>query len=352
MGLRDFAYDAIVPLRGAPLWLVAIVTPLSGIAQAAGIFGLPLLLILVSWVWAYGYMMVEATAEGLPPPVLSIERTNPWHEPRAFVPLLVVLLAGWLGAGAPAAAGPTLALTAAAAGLVLLPAGLALLATGCGLGRALWPPALIAVVLGIGLRYIAVLALGAAYLAAIALAARTLPLILVGALGQVALYSFGAALGGSLYRRRHAVDLDVAVAPEHAIDRAAASASREGEAVASEIYMMLRVRRDDAAWQVAETWLGKTPTDPTPCRWLRDRAVAWGEPRFADRVGGLLVSRLVARSRFGEAIGAIEACWARNGRLAPHTAAESAALQAAATRMGHAATAARLADEAVQDTRR
>ncbi len=349
MSLRDFAYDAVAPLRGPPLVLVLLVTPLTALAQVAGMFGVPLLAILAGWVWSYTYLIIEATAEGLDSPVLSIERTNPWHEPRALVPPLVALIAGWIASGHAPAVGTALATAVAMTSLLLLPASLALLAAGSGLARAFWPPALFAVIGGLGLRYAALLLLGGGYLAALALLWKRLPQLPVLALCQLALYSFGAALGRSLYRRRHALDLDPQAAPEQQRDRAAAHASREADAVSGSIYVQLRVRRDTEAWLAAVAWLDLTPGDPTPCRWLRDQALAWGEPRFVNRLDNLLVTRLVAAGRLGEAIGTIEGSWARGDTPGPRPIAESRALLAAATRMGHAETAARLARDLVQD---
>jgi hypothetical protein len=234
----------------------------------------------------------------------------------------------------------------------LLPASVALLALGCGLPRALWPPALIGVATGLGTRYIVVLLVGGIYGGCLALLAYRAPSFVVIALGQLALYSFGALLGRSLHRRRDALGLDAVGAPERGEDRLAALAGRDAEALSAQLYALLRVRREVEAWNAAETWLGRSPRDPTPCRWLRDRALAWGETRFADRLDGLLLARLIAARRFGEAVATVEQCWSRGGTLASQSAPARAALVAAATRMGHEATVARLAALPVQDTQR
>jgi hypothetical protein len=348
MALREFAYDAIAPLRGPPLVLVLVVTPLTVLAQSASMFGLPLLMILAGWIWSYTFLIVEALAEGLQVPVLSIERTNPWHEPRALVPPLLVLAVGWV-ATVPAGRPQALVLIVAALLAALMPASLALLAAGCGLGRALWPPALVAVVLGLGTRYLGILLVGVIYTAALATLGRRMPALVLVAAGQLALYSFGSLLGRSLFRRREALGLDAIAAPERDHDRAAALSDREAEALATRIYGLLRVKRETEAWHDVETWLERKPADPTPCRWLRDRALAWSESRFADRLDGVLVMRLVAAGRLGEAVATVEACWSRGGTLASQSAPALAALIDAAARMGHESTAARLAQSSVQD---
>jgi len=349
MALREFAYDAIAPLRGPPLVLALVAAPLIALANSASMFGVPLLVILAGWIWSYTFLIVESLAEGLEVPVLSIERTNPWHEPRALVPPLIVLAVGWAVTG-PLGGSRTLALILAALLAALLPASLALLAAGCGLGRALWPPALIDVAFGLGTRYLGILMVGGLYAATLAMLGPGIPTILLVAAGQLALYSFGELLGRSLHRRREALGLDAIAAPERGHDRAAALAAQEADALATEVYGLLRVKRETEAWRAVETWLGRTPADPTPCRWLRDRALAWGESRFADRIDGVLVSRLVAAGRLGEAVATVEACWSRGGTLASQSAPARAALLNAATRLGHAGTAARLAEVPVQDS--
>lgn len=350
MLLGEIAYDATIPLRGPPLWLVAVVVLLGGFAAQAGLFGLPLGVIVLGWIWAYAFLLLEATAEGLPAPVLSIERTNPWHEPRAFAPLLALAIAGWAATHA-GTWGPGLTVAILAIGLALLPACLALMATGCGVVRAFSPSSLLHVVAGLGLRYVALLGLGLLYALAITRISTFLPAWICGGFSLLALYSFTCALGGAVYRRRAHLDFDALAAPEKAENRAATQAGRKADRVAAEIYALLRVRRDDEAWAVATRWLGAAPEDPIPCQWLRDRALLWSEPRFADRLDDLLVTRLVARSRLGEAIATVEANWRRGGTLPPRRTAECAALQAAAARMGHPETAERLRRDSVQDER-
>ncbi len=351
MALREFAYDAIGPLRGPPLYLVLVVTPLTGLANAAGMFGVPLLAILAGWIWSYAFLIVESLAEGQDVPVVSIERTNPWHEPRALAPPLLVLGAGWV-ASVGGGVSQSVAAIAAIVLAALLPASVALLATGCGLGRALWPPALLSVAGGLGLRYVGILLVGSLYGTALGLLGPRAPSLLVVAAGQLALYSLGALLGRSLHRRREALELDPIAAPERAHDRTAALAGQDAERLATEMYGLLRVRRDTEAWSLAEDWLALAPADPTPCRWLRDRALAWGEARFADRLDAELVARLVSARRLGEAVATVEACWSRGGTLASQSAPTLAALASAATRMGHSSTASRLAALPVLDTPR
>lgn len=341
MSLADFVHDALAPLRGPPAWLVLVVTPLYWLAGMAGMVGIPLLAVLGGWVWTYTFLMIEATAHGLPPPVLSIEKTSPWHEPRALFPLLVALIVGWAMARLGGNASPAAIVALVALAVILMPASFAVLSIEDGIARALWPPALLRVVVGLGPRYLALLALGAVYAVLLAVLARHLPVILMAALAQFALFSCAAALGRSLYRRRDALALEAWQAPERDEQRAALAAGRRAETVATEIYGLLRAKQGAEAAARADAWLATEGASPDACRWLRDRALEWDEQRLANRLDGALLSRLVALRRLGEALAVLEGCWQRGGTPAL-TPAEVDALLAVAERAGQDDAVARL----------
>jgi len=339
------ARGALRPLAGPPLALVAVTTVLFALAVAAGLIGLPLLLLALSWVWTYAFLLVSAVAHGLPLPVLAIESANPWHEPRPLLQLLLLAgaasLAGFLGThlGAWAAIG------VGAFALLTLPASLALLAVEGSTARAVWPPALLRIAAGLGAHYALLLALGALYCAALAAVAPRLPPAALFALAQFLLYSLATTLGSALYARRHELGLEAWQAPEHDRERAQRSADRERAAWADAIYGLLRARRPADAWTQASAWLAQHGRDPGDLRWLRARALEWGEARFADRVGDDLVARLVALGRRGEALAEVEACWARGGTVNLPDYRDRDALEAAAREAGRDASLARLRAE-------
>ena len=332
-------------VAGPPLALIAVTTLLLWLARAAGLFGLPLALVSLSWVWAYGYLLVVATARGQPLPVLTIESTNPWHEPRPLALLAVVGLALVAGRalamrlGAPALVGAALVV------LLTSPAALALLAVEGDGWRVLSPPALVRVAAGLGTRYLGLLALALGYAALLATLAARLPFVVLAATAQLMWLSVAAALGTSLYVRRNELGLEAWEAPERAATRAAREAERERDAFATEIYGLLRARRGPTAWRHAGEWLARGGRDPDQYRWLRDRALLWGESTFADRLGDELVSRLLALGRRGEALGEIEDCWRRGGRYVADDHRDRDVLEATARELGRTATHARLRAE-------
>ena len=73
MNLRLLGY-LLLPSRPAALMLIAVLTLGFALCGSAGIFGVPMFLVLASWLCIYGYVLLEHVAHGArEPPVLSIE---------------------------------------------------------------------------------------------------------------------------------------------------------------------------------------------------------------------------------------------------------------------------------------
>ena len=333
---------ALRAVSGPPLILTAVVSVLATIAGAAGWFGFALYGVLVSWVWAYTYTLIDYSAHGRPAPVLSIEMTNPWHEPRPLLQVVLLAAVGsfayWLWSQGAEVAGVAVALAA----LALVPASLAVLAVEGHIGRAVWPPALLAVARGIGWRYLALVVATCLGAAAVAALAPHLPSILFYALVQIACYSFATALGGALYERRLHLGLEAWETPERDSARMSAADERRRDTAADEIYALARIGRRTDALRNLSAALGPAPVDPAVYRWYRDRAARWEDRSIAARLTGELVGRLLALGRRGEALLEVESWWRLGREFEPGTARDLDVLKSVAAELGHAATRERL----------
>jgi len=342
MALATIVRYLLRPLAGPPLMFIVVVSVLLAAAAAAGLMGLPLLAILASWIWTYAYLLVDYTARGLPPPVLALEMVNPWHEPRPLLQLLVLLIAAGFAASLEKFGARPVAIAVAMVTVVSFPASLAILAVEGDLGRAVWPPALLAIARGLGLRYFLVcgVVIGSGWL--VLTAAPHVPLVIAFALGQFATFSIATTLGGALYERRAELGLEAWESPERRAAGTDASATRARDRSVDEVYALLRVREVTAAWDRLRAALGTPPTDPDTYRWFRDRTARWEDRRIADRLNGELVARLIALGRRGEALLEVERWWQQGGEFRPVAQRDLDMLKRAAVELGRDASRERL----------
>jgi hypothetical protein len=329
-------------LAGPPLGLLIVTTLVLAVGDAAGMLGIPLLMIGASWMWTYAYLLVNATAHGLPLPVFAVEDANPWHEPRPLLQLALLAVAASLAWWLSQLVGSWAAVAVGGVSLLAFPASLALLAVEGEAVRAVSPVAIARVAAGLGVRYLGLLALGAGYAALVVALEPLLPRIALVALAQLLLFSLATALGAALYARRHELGLDAWHAPEHDAARDARAVERERAALAEELYGLIRARHADVAWTRAVAWLEAGGRDPAAVRWLRERALSWDEQRFADRLTEELVARLIALGRRGEALDEVEACWRRGGHYVPGNYRDRDVLEGVARELRRDAALARL----------
>lgn len=335
----------LLPFHGPPLLMIIVMCALLRLGSAAGLPGLPLIALVASWVWTYAYLLVDYTARGLPPPVLTVEMVNPFHERGPALQALVIVAAAGLVWWLELRGWRAVALTATAAMLALAPASLAVLAVEGSLPRAIWPPALLAVVRGIGLRYLMLVAAGwAAWLLVVRTIGAISPL-LWDAVVLSALFTIASLLGGALYDRRDALGLEAWQSPERHAAAQARLTDRERDREVDKIYALVRAREHAAALARVTALLGAPPVDPLTCRWLRDRAANWEDPRIADRLTAELVARLLALGRRGEAVLVVEDWWRHGRPFVAHAARDLDLLERAAIEIGHEASAVRLRRE-------
>ena len=316
------------PARGGAAGVVIVFALLLSIAAKAGLFGLPLALILTSWFFKYAYILFDHTVRGFDePPALDIQMLNPLDEQR---PLAQVVILGLIYAAvyfAEAKMGPTPGRVIAGAAALFLPASVAILGLERNIVKAAYPVAWVRMILGLGSMYALVLAIIGGYSLLIALLGRWelwLPV-------QIAIYMFCilsvfSVLGGALYERRHELGLETWASPERTAELRRKQDLRESEKEVTEAYGQMRVGSHTHAWQLLQTWLTSRGNAPDDYRWLCGRVAAWGDPRYITRLTEDYVDRLLALKRNGEALDVVARRLTDDPTFRPKSAAATLAV--------------------------
>src|SRR5580692_2658797 len=85
------------PARGGAAAVIVVFAFLLIMAARAGLVGIPLALLVISWFFKYAYILFDHTVRGFDePPTLDIQMMNPIDEQR---PLAQVVILGLLGYG-------------------------------------------------------------------------------------------------------------------------------------------------------------------------------------------------------------------------------------------------------------
>ncbi len=282
-----------VPARPAPLVLVVAFAFGLTFAIFGGLFALPLLIILLSWTFKYGFVMFDTVSRGFAePPVLSLEMVNPANEQRPLGMLAIVLvfyaatssLQNWIG---PVAAGALRML-----GLLLLPASIVTLAVTCRLLDAVNPRILVMFVLRLGRDYVLLLMVIAA-IAVLNVFVTALGLwpAIARMLDLYALFAVFSLMGGIVYERREALGVDAWEAPERTAARDERAERRAFDRDLDAIYSHVRAGAIDEAWTELAGNLAAQNHAFEAYRRYHERIASWSDSRLAARLAQDWVAR-------------------------------------------------------------
>ena len=342
--MKSFFVDLSTPLRGPLLVFMATSVAILFLVLNGGLFALPLALTFLAALAALILATIDATAHGMPVPVLSIEMLNPLHDSRAL--FAGILLGSWVALVA-TAAHSTGARTAAALGVgavLILPGQIAVLSISERLLAALSPFAVVGLIRALGVRYVLFILAAVTYGGLLLLALGRTPLLVYILLVEAALLSLAAALGGLLFGRRDAVGLITRDAVTLADAEAQRRAEAEREQVLHDAYGILRGGNGPGAWKVIETWLRDRANPEEDLQWLLTRTAAWPDRRIADRIVRDLVSAQLRGAQGAKALDAAERWLNDGGQFRATSARELAKLVGIARMSDRVALAERLLD--------
>jgi len=292
-------------LEPAILLLIAAIAFGLALANFAGLFGLPLALILTSWFFKYAYALLDDVAHGLDEaPVLSMEMVNPLSQ-RPTAQVLICLgawaVTQWTDGGVRAAFIALFALS--------LPASAAILGASGKLLQAVNPLALWTVMRALGVYYVGILALIVAggWLAWWIVALPVWLVFKLAIVQFVVLANFNA-IGAALYERREQLDLDVLRSPERAQQRLEAERTRARARMVDDIYALIRVRKYAGVAATLTAWFDATSRDElrVDAAEILQRAMSWNDLRAFSIIAPLCIVRLHDARLTGEALDAWE----------------------------------------------
>jgi hypothetical protein len=294
------------------------------VASKAGLMGIPLGVLLLSWFFKYGFVMLDSIVAGeAEPPVLSIEMVNPISEQRPLALALLILVEGMLVVALQRYAGFAAGLCAILVLTWALPANIAVLGITRNPFQAIWPPTLFALIRASGRDYFllnAVTLVAAGVFYWMGVHAGSLLLALVAML--VYLLTF-ALVGGVLFEHRLDLGIETKTREEWMAERDAREHAAERRRMLDRAYCGFRVRKPVEGWQEIEKWLrryGQTPQEGQPgdsqllveYRTILESASQWDDVRAADRLANDLVGLLLAKRANGEVLSVVERRLATN----------------------------------------
>ena len=332
------------PARGGAAAVVVVFAFLLFMAAQARLVGIPLALLVTSWFFKYAYILFDHTVRGFDePPTLDIQMMNPIDEQRPLAQVVILGLIGYAVYLTQQHFGTAAAVGLAGVCLFFLPASVAILGLESNILKAAYPVYWFSLVRGMGLLYGAVLLVILVY----ALGLRLLwtfdlwlPVeVVIGMFAVLSVFSF---LGGALYERRHELNLETWASPERTAALEEKQTQRENDRQVHEAYGLMRAGSHVKSFQMLEEWLKSRDNAPEDYRWLCERTLSWGDPRYVTRLTEEYVARLLTLKRTGEALDVVGQRLNLDPSFRPKSAADTLAIAQLATRGGGASRLARI----------
>jgi hypothetical protein len=324
------------PARGGAAGVVVVFAFLLVLAAKAGLIGIPLALIVVSWFFKYAYILFDHTVRGFDePPTLDIDMVNPVNEQRPLGQLLILALLFFGLKFAKGYLGTPAVVVLSVICIFFLPASVAVLGLESNIFKAAYPVAWLHVVRGLGLLYGAVLlVIFGAGLALTLIWKLDLWAPLEIALVLFAILSVFSFLGGAIYERRHELGIETWFSPERTADRKAREEWRGHEKLVLEAYSLMRAGSHIKSWQVLFDWLQGRSCSPEDYAWLCERTEKWDDPRYITRLTEERVARLLVLKRTGEALDVVAQRLNLDPNFRPKSAADTLSVAQLAARGG------------------
>lgn len=280
------------------------------LALHAGFLGLPIGIMSTAWVFNYGFVLLEAIANGArDAPVLSIEMLNPVNEWRPMVLVSIVFLAT-LFLGLIAVYGDARAAVALAAlFFIALPACTAALAVGSRVLQALNPLVLFHIVRSLRFSYLGIVGVVLLYgfvdwqllkeyieswslVDSGGVSADSWKGVLWAIFAWLSVFTL---LGGGMYEHRIELGHDALDSPERRDERRQAETDRERAKFLDRVHAQARGGNLVGGWATIENELTAHKHDFATYDWMLDALSNWEDVRMARRLAQDYVARALGR---------------------------------------------------------
>jgi hypothetical protein len=340
----NLLHHLVRPARGGAAAVLVVFAFLLVLAAKAGLVGIPLALLVISWFFKYAYVLFDHTVRGFDePPTLDIQMMNPVNEQRPLAQVAILALIGYAVYLTQEHFGAIAAVVLAIVCLFFLPASVAILGLESNILKAANPVYWFSLVRGLGILYGAVLLVVLGYALVLRLlGALDLWLPVEIGIGMFAVLSVFSFLGGALYERRHELNLETWVSPERTAALETQQTLRENDQLVHEAYGLMRAGAHIKCFGMLEEWLKGRGSSPEDYRWLCERTASWDDPRYVTRLTEELVARLLMLKRTGEALDLVGQRLDLDPGFRPKSAADTLSIAQLAARGGGAPRVARI----------
>jgi hypothetical protein len=314
-----------MPLKTAPLMLIAIFSVMLVFASRAGLFGLPLSLILMSWFFKYAFVLLDHATDGVEePPVLSVEMINPASEQRSLVLLILVVGLFFVSNAATYWFGPALGALLGITLVLILPAIVGVQGATGSLLQSLNLHRCVRLIARLGRDYVLLIASAAALLTVAVVIARTssIPLLARLAFDMYAWLALFALIGRVLFERRLDIGLDAAVSPERLDESASAESDRERDRVIDRIYAEWRGGAQMSACKTITDLLQQSATPGEELEWLYAKTAAWPDVRLPNQLAQAWLPYLFEAKRHGRVLEVLKERLAADPAFRPQTSTD------------------------------
>jgi hypothetical protein len=293
------------PLKTAPLMLIVIMSVMLAFASKAGLFGLPLTLILMSWFFKYAFVLLDRTTDGVEePPVLSVEMINPISEQRSLVLLIIVVGIFFASDAATYWFGPVLGALLGITMVFILPAVIGVQGATGSLLQSLNLYRCVRLIARLGRNYVLIVACAAALLTIAVIVARVaaIPLIVRLAFDMYAWLALFALIGGVLFERRLDIGLDAAYSLERIDAKAAAETDHERDRMIDRLYAEWRGGAHVNACKTITQLLAQSKSPSEELEWLYAKTAAWPDARLPNQIAQAWLPLLLESKRHGRVL--------------------------------------------------